>query len=75
MLGEIQEYVNKNGAVSLYDLSVRFSVEETAMEKMMDLLVRKGKVNRRECPFCDMACSACPEKDCHPAKVVIYRKP
>ena len=48
MLQEIKTYVERNGAVSILDLSNHFRVAPDAMRGMLDHWVRKGVLSRQE---------------------------
>jgi predicted transcriptional regulator len=73
MLAEIKKCLRERGAVSLNDLAARFQVEESALEKMMEMLIRKGSVKKEKigCSCNSRAC--CCVKSCRSAAAVFYR--
>ncbi|MBN2419427.1 MAG: FeoC-like transcriptional regulator [Deltaproteobacteria bacterium] len=62
ILTEIKQYMMKNRAVSLTDLSVRFNVEPDAMRGMLDQWIKKGRIIKlpegSRCPNCCAGCDS-----------------
>jgi hypothetical protein len=44
MLTEILELIRRHGRLSLIELTGQFRTDASALEPMMDILIRKGKV-------------------------------
>ncbi len=58
MFKEIKQLLEEKGKRSLRDLSAHFSMAPDALEPMLDLLIRKGQVQRHEAG-CGTSCSGC----------------
>ncbi|WP_459924074.1 FeoC-like transcriptional regulator [Desulfatiferula olefinivorans] len=59
-LSDIKQYVIANRRVNLDDLALHFDADPSAVEGMMDVWVRKGRVSRSDIkPLCTGGCSAC----------------
>lgn len=54
MLSEILRLLESRGAMSLRELAIHFRVEPSALEGMLELLERKGRVERL-----DSRCRGC----------------
>lgn len=69
MITEITGYIRERGAVTLAELALHFDTDAAALEGMLQLLERKGRVAREESP-----CARC--KGCaqiKPEDAVFYR--
>lgn len=69
MISDIKKYMKERKIVSLSDLSVHFAVDETALEKIMELLIEKGIVVRKDCTG---KCSECSSTCGQVSKMVFY---
>lgn len=69
MISSIKAYVAERKIVSLSDLSVHFDVDEAALEKIMELLIAKGLVTRKDCTG---KCSECSSTCGQTAKMIFY---
>jgi hypothetical protein len=70
----LEELRNFNGVMSLSELSRRLGVERSALDGMMETLIRQGKIKELSCPAA--ACSGCCGRslcdrasNCTPAKI------
>ena len=72
MLTEIKRLIAKQKRISLYDLSIHFGVEESAMEKMLETWLQKGKLKRTDFSYCQSACTGCVKFNCFPSKMIFY---
>ncbi len=68
MLRDIKQLCSERKRISLYDLSIHFDVELSAMEKMIDKLIAKGSVKKQEFKVCGGCAGGC----CDPSKNVMY---
>ena len=55
--GILREFENARGRVTLTEIALKLGIERSALEGMIQLLVRKGRV--REVCGADGACSGC----------------
>lgn len=60
ILAAIKNLLRERTSISLRDLSLHFQIEESALEKMMELLVRHGDVSRLETNCSAGPCFGCP---------------
>ncbi len=73
MLREIKELLKARVFVSLSDLAIRFNVEESALEKMMEMLTRQGSVEKEKSECCGGSCGGCGMNGCCSSGAVSYR--
>ncbi len=59
MLSEILKFMKRSNQVSLKDIAVHFRMESSAVEPMMDILLRKGKVKLFGAECSSGSCSGC----------------
>lgn len=59
MLSEIVRLVKRNNQISLRDIAIHFRMESSAVEPMMDILLRKGKVKLFGAECLSGSCSGC----------------
>jgi hypothetical protein len=72
MLTSIKQLFLERKVMSLSDLSLHFGVEESALEKMLDILIKKDFIKRSE-PKCDKGmCSGCSVSSYDPSKLIFY---
>lgn len=64
---QIREYLKLRGQVSLTDLSSHFDADPDAVRAMMDIWIRKGKVEESETASCSKGCCSC-----NPEPLTIY---
>lgn len=72
MLFEIKKLLKKRESISLSDLSIHFEVEKSAMEKMMEIFLRKGTAKKTDTGCSTGSCGGCGMKSCRPAKMILY---
>ncbi len=70
LLVQIKEYIAKRGTVSLQEMAWRFRMESGVLRPMLELLVKKGQIQRLECGSC--CCGTC--DSCGPAAGEFYSK-
>lgn len=58
MFKEIKQILEEKGKLSLRELAQHFSMTPDALEPMLDLLIKKGQVQRHE-SGCGTPCSGC----------------
>lgn len=58
MLGKILALLDERGALSVREIALALGIDPGALRPMLDLLERKGRVERLE-PPCRKSCSAC----------------
>ena len=68
MLADIQRLLSKRGVLSASEISAELGVDREALGPMLDMLERKGRVERME-PACrsvcrSMRCAGCPSDNC-----------
>ncbi|MDD3375190.1 MAG: FeoC-like transcriptional regulator [Candidatus Omnitrophica bacterium] len=73
MLIKIKELFEKQKILSLEELSTYFQVEPTAMEKMLDILVEKGFIQKKVIECKTTLCADCAQS-CGSAKLVFFEK-
>ncbi len=73
MLSEIKALIKERDSVSLSDLAIRFSIEESALEKMMEMLTRKGSVEKERIECRGGSCGCCGMNGCRSSAAVLYR--
>ena len=49
ILSDIRNYVQDRGQSSLADIALHFDIEPEAARGMLDIWIRKGKLQRRSC--------------------------
>ncbi|MCK5360153.1 MAG: FeoC-like transcriptional regulator [Gammaproteobacteria bacterium] len=60
ILSDIRNYMQQHGQVSLADVALHFDIEPDAARGMLDIWVKKGKVQRRAATSsCGTSCSQC----------------
>jgi len=60
MLLQIHNYIHREGVVSTQQLSREFRVDHTALQPMLDLLTRKGSIEKcKEQANCQSTCFKC----------------
>jgi len=61
LLRDIQIYIKQRELVTLDDLSIHFKTDKSAMEGMLEVLIRKEKIMKFEtnCNSCSGSCSLC----------------
>lgn len=62
ILTEIRQYCHQRKVVSLRDLCTRFKTESSAMESMLEVWVRKGKLRLDD--GCSKPCQGCGHGSC-----------
>lgn len=72
MLGKVRRLLQEAGRMSLGDLSERCSMNVSAMEKMLDMLIHKGKLIRYDPDPQALGCGGCSECNCDASKIVFY---
>lgn len=72
MIGDIKKLLEKHQSISLYDLSVRFEMEISAMEKMLEMWVRKGKITKKDYACSSSGCGGCLDCSCDASKMIMY---
>lgn len=60
ILSEIRNYLQDRGQSSLADIALHFDIEPDAARGMLDIWIRKGKLQRRAATTsCGTSCSQC----------------
>lgn len=73
MLSEIKKIFNSQKTISLYELSSHFDVQNSAMETMLEVFIRKGKLKKKALEGCNgHSCSSCSEHDPEPSQTILY---
>ncbi|MBE9564348.1 MAG: FeoC-like transcriptional regulator [Proteobacteria bacterium] len=68
ILSEIRDYLKQRGQCTLSDIALHFDTDADAVRGMMDVWVRKGKVEKRSATdSCGTSCQSC-----DPAATEIY---
>lgn len=70
LLLQIKDYISQRGTVSLQEMAWHFRMESRALRPMLELLEKKGQIQRHECSAC--CCSSC--GSCDPESVEFYSK-
>ena len=73
MISEIQKVFEKQPAESLSNLSLRFGVDPGAMEKMLEVLVAKGRIVRKDVKKDGGHCGQC-TGHCRGANEIVYER-
>jgi putative ferrous iron transport protein C len=69
ILSELRRYLKERGQATLTDIALHFDAEPDALRPMLEMWIRKGKVERWEAGTgCGSACQRC-----DPAATEIYR--
>ncbi len=70
LLLQLKEYIAERRIVSLQEMVWRFRMESNVLRPMLELLVKKGQIQRVECASCcNGTCDSC-----DPAAVEFYSK-
>ena len=72
MISEIKQYFLEHKVVSLSDLSLHFNVEESAMEQILQLLIKKDFIKFIEQNHKSGLCDGCAISDCTSNKMKIF---
>jgi putative ferrous iron transport protein C len=68
ILSEIRDYLKQRGQCTLSDIALHFDTDADAVRGMMDIWIRKGKVERRSATAsCGTSCQSC-----DPAATEVY---
>jgi len=60
LLLQIKKYIAERGTASLQEMAWHFRMENSALQPMLELLVKKGQIQKIECnSCCNGACSSC----------------
>jgi hypothetical protein len=71
ILSDIKHYMIANKRANLEDLALHFDVDSRAIEGMMDVWVRKGRISRSDIkPLCTGGCASCSQ--CN-SRLTIYQ--
>lgn len=70
MLREIQQLLAERGQMTLAELAIHFRVDRSAMDGMLQVLVRKGVVEL-ETAVPSKCCKGCVDTDCDRLPVVV----
>jgi len=63
MLSQIQKLLRERGALSVQEIALALKIESSALHPMLEMLERKGKVEKMELP-CKTACTGgCTKSD------------
>ena len=73
MIIKIKELFEKKKILSLEELSAYFQVEPMAMEKMLDVLVKKGFIRRKAIGCETASCGDCAQS-CAPEKLIFFER-
>jgi len=69
ILSEVRDYLRERGQATLGDIALHFDSDPQAVRGMLDVWVRKGRVERDTLmPACGSSCNKCDE-----AATEIYR--
>ncbi len=69
ILSDIRDYLKQRGQASLADIALHFESDPAAVQGMLDIWIRKGKVEKRAATAsCGSSC-----QQCDPAATEIYR--
>jgi hypothetical protein len=69
---DVQKLFKERPSESLYNLALHFGIEWGVMEKMLDVLVSKGRLVRKDVKKGEH-CGKC-GGNCHDSKEVIYER-
>ncbi|HFD80041.1 MAG TPA: sugar metabolism transcriptional regulator [Gammaproteobacteria bacterium] len=68
ILSDIRRYLERRGQATLADIALHFDTDPQAVRGMLEIWIRKGKVQRRSATAaCGSSCS-----QCDPATTEIY---
>ena len=68
ILSEVRDYLKQRGQCTLSDIALHFDTDADAVRGMMDVWIRKGKVERRSATAsCGTSCQSC-----DPAATEVY---
>ncbi len=68
ILSDIRDYLKQRGQCSLSDIALHFDCDADAVRGMLELWVRKGKVEKNSAtPSCGTSCQSC-----DPATTEVY---
>ena len=68
ILSDIRDYLKQRGQCSLSDIALHFDSDADAVRGMLDVWVRKGKVEKNAAtPSCGTSCQSC-----DPATTEVY---
>lgn len=68
ILSDIRDYIKQRGQCSLSDIALHFDCDADAVRGMLELWVRKGKVEKNiATPSCGTSCQSC-----DPATTEVY---
>lgn len=74
MIFKIKKIIEQEERMSLHDLSLRFRMDEDAIEKMLEVLVVKGRLSRKDLNSSKKHCGGC-NVHCHNrTKYIFYEK-
>ena len=74
MLVDIKKMFQERKILSLYELSIHFEVESSAMEQMLERLIDMEEVKKKDLNCESQACGGCSSASCDPAKMIFYEK-
>jgi len=74
MLIEIKKMLEARKILSLYELSVHFDVDPSAMDQVVQLLIDKGEVKKKDLNCGSKGCGGCSSGSCDPSKMVFYER-
>ncbi|MBE9568289.1 MAG: FeoC-like transcriptional regulator [Proteobacteria bacterium] len=68
ILSQIRDYLKQRGQCTLSDIALHFDTDADAVRGMLDVWIRKGKVERRSATAsCGTSCQSC-----DPASTEVY---
>lgn len=68
ILSDIRDYLQQRGQASLGDIALHFDADPAAVQGMLDIWIRKGKVEKRAATAsCGSSC-----QQCDPSSTEIY---
>lgn len=69
MLLQVRDYIQREGSVSIQQLTREFQMDQSALSPMLDLWVKKGVIRAHHAfKACQSTCAKCPTTD-----VVFYQ--
>jgi len=74
MLTEIKKLFTKYKSISLYDLSLHFEMEALAMQQMLEIWIKKGKLEKKDLSCLKVSCAGCVKNNCEPSKMIFYER-
>jgi predicted transcriptional regulator len=73
MLVKLKNLIKKRKSVSLTDLSLHFNIEKSAVESMVEMLIKKNMVIKKNINYnCNGGCKGCFIKNCQ-SEQIIYK--